>query len=44
MSTTGQKPGKGVYVCNHCGRSVVLDDHDDTLPPCARCKQTKFTP
>ena len=26
MPTTGEKPGKGTYVCKKCGQKVVLDD------------------
>jgi len=44
MSTTGEKPGSGTYVCNSCGQEVVLDDSTDTLPPCPRCNKTEFTP
>lgn len=32
MAMTGEKPGKGIYVCNNYGETVALDDHDDTLP------------
>ncbi len=42
MPKTGEKPGKGIYYCKNCGQSVYLDDDDDTLPPCPRCKKTKF--
>ena len=31
MHTTGEKPGKGTYVCISCGTVVVLDDNTDTL-------------
>ncbi|MGO4927376.1 zinc ribbon-containing protein [Fundicoccus sp. Sow4_F4] len=41
--TTGEKPGKSVYVCDKCGQRVVLDDHTDTLPPCPSCDETEFT-
>jgi DNA-directed RNA polymerase subunit RPC12/RpoP len=44
MSTTGEKPGKGTYICIKCGQVVVLDDNTDTLPPCPKCSGTKFTP
>jgi len=44
MSTTGKKPGKGTYHCTVCGQVVILDDDTDTLPPCARCSGTDFTP
>ncbi len=41
--TTGEKPGKGTYKCTKCPQKVVLDDKKDTLPPCPRCANTKFT-
>jgi len=44
MSTTGEKPGRGTYVCTSCGQSVTLDDDSDTLPPCSRCNGTNFNP
>lgn len=44
MSTTGEKPGKGPYICKKCGQVVVLDDTSDTLPPCPKCSGTEFTP
>jgi DNA-directed RNA polymerase subunit RPC12/RpoP len=44
MSTTGEKPGKGVYTCTKCGQKVVLDDNSDTLPPCPRCNGTRYVP
>lgn len=44
MSTTGEKPGKGTYVCIGCGQEVVLDDTTDTLPPCPQCNGTEYTP
>ncbi|MBK5242442.1 zinc ribbon-containing protein (plasmid) [Clostridium estertheticum] len=40
---TGQKPGKGTYVCTTCGEKVVLDDITDTLPPCPKCHATEYT-
>ncbi len=43
MSTTGEKPGIGVYTCNTCGKSIVLDD-SDTLPPCPMYSSTEYTP
>ena len=42
MVTTGEKPGKGTYVCTKCGQTVVLDDHSDTMPPCPSCANTTF--
>jgi DNA-directed RNA polymerase subunit RPC12/RpoP len=42
MPTTGEKPGKGTYVCKRCKTIVTLDDDNDTLPPCPRCDNTEF--
>jgi len=42
MATTGEKPGKGVYMCTKCGQLVRLDDATDTLPPCPTCDNTNF--
>lgn len=42
MATTGEKPGRGTYVCMRCGQVVVLDDNTDVLPPCPRCNGTHF--
>ena len=44
MSTTGEKPGKGTYVCKNCSTVVRLNDATDTLPPCPRCSKTEFRP
>lgn len=44
MSTTGEKPGKGTYVCKNCGQPVALDDDTDTLPPCSNCTGTEYAP
>ncbi len=40
---TGEKPGKGTYVCTNCDQQVVLDDVTDTLPPCPKCNNTTYT-
>ncbi len=42
MPSTGEKPGKGTYVCIACGQTVVLDDDTDTLPPCPNCSRTDY--
>ncbi len=39
---TGEKPGKGTYICTECRQTVVLDDNTDTLPPCPKCNGTEF--
>lgn len=41
--STGEKPGKGTYICTNCGQRVVLDDNTDTLPPCPKCNKTSYT-
>lgn len=42
MPSTGEKPGKGTYICTNCGQRVVLDDNTDTLPPCPNCSKTTY--
>ncbi|WP_309249087.1 zinc ribbon-containing protein [Clostridium estertheticum] len=42
LYSTGEKPGNGKYVCKICGQKVILDDTTDTLPPCPKCKKTKY--
>lgn len=42
MPTTGEKPGKGTYICKRCKTRVILDDDNDTLPPCPKCHYTEF--
>ena len=42
MYKTGEKPGKGEYVCLVCGQVVRLDDNSDTLPPCPKCESTTY--
>jgi len=42
MYRTGEKPGKGTYLCTKCGTKVTLDDKTDTLPPCPKCDNTTF--
>jgi DNA-directed RNA polymerase subunit RPC12/RpoP len=44
MSTTGERPGKGIYSCVSCGQTVQLDDSTDTLPPCPKCNGTQYHP
>ena len=40
---TGEKPGKGEYICTNCGQVVVLDDNTDTLPPCPKCSGVTYS-
>ena len=42
MPNTGEKPGKGKYICTKCGQEVVLDDRTDTLLPFPRCNNTSY--
>ena len=39
---TGEKPGKGTYICTNCDEEVILDDVTDTLPPCPKCHNTEY--
>ncbi|MCE7699222.1 MAG: caspase family protein [Methanobacterium paludis] len=38
----GQKPGAGRYICKNCGQDLILDNDEDTLPPCANCNKCLF--
>lgn len=42
MPTTGEKPGKGKYICAACGQRVILDDDTDRLPPCPTCSGINY--
>ena len=42
MSTTGEKPGKGQYTCTNCGKTILLDENSDKLPPCPSCHKTNY--
>lgn len=42
MANTGEKPGKGTYICTNCIQHVVLNDKTDTLPPCPKCNGTTY--
>ena len=39
---TGEKPGRGCYVCTNCGQEVDLGARDK-MPPCPRCSNNEFT-
>ncbi len=43
MPKTGEKLGKGKYICTNCDQEVVLDDDTDTLPPCPKCENTRYS-
>lgn len=42
MPNTGEKPGKGTYICINCAQRVTLDDESDKLPPCPKCSCTVY--
>ncbi len=42
MHATGEKPGKGIYQCINCNQKVKLNGSSDTLPPCPRCRKSKY--
>jgi hypothetical protein len=43
MPYSGDRPGKGVYICSICAGSLRLIDEDDLLLCCPDCKGTEFT-
>lgn len=44
MSSTGEKPGIGMYFRVKCGQRIFLNDNSDRLPPCPNCHGTQFRP
>ncbi|AEG18341.1 zinc ribbon-containing protein [Methanobacterium paludis] len=40
---SGQKPGRGTYVCTGCGECRDLNYDTDPLPSCDRCNNNLFT-
>lgn len=42
MPNAGDKPGKGIYICDYCGSEVVLNNAKDALPLCPKCKRNSF--
>jgi len=37
MKVTGDRPGKGTYVCMTCGQKIVIKDDEEKLPVCPKC-------
>lgn len=42
MFSTGDKPGKGSYVCEKCRIAVVLNSDQEILPYCPCCEARKY--
>ncbi|PWD97917.1 zinc ribbon-containing protein [Marinilabilia rubra] len=42
MHTSGEKPGKGTYKCQKCGKEIVLESDNDALPKCPVCGHEKW--
>ena len=42
MPQTGEKPGKGSYMCKGCSYIVSIDDPNNALPSCPRCGKTSY--
>ncbi|MGE5479772.1 MAG: zinc ribbon-containing protein [Chloroflexota bacterium] len=42
MPNTGEKPGRGTYVCEECQSTVEIHDNNSQLPPCPKCNGTRF--
>ncbi|WP_446897806.1 zinc ribbon-containing protein [Clostridium sp. LBM24168] len=39
---SGDKPGKGTYICKTCGYKLELKSDDEYLPVCPVCRHTEF--
>ncbi len=42
MKHTGDRPGKGTYVCMTCGKKIVIKKDEEKLPVCPQCKGSMF--
>lgn len=42
MFSTGDKPGKGSYVCERCRIAVDLSDDSELLPYCPCCEANTY--
>lgn len=42
MYKTGQRPGKGRYICKKCQKPLYLEDENDTIPTCPLCFNNEF--
>jgi len=42
MKVTGDRPGKGTYICMICGKKIVIENDEEKLPVCPQCKGSMF--
>ncbi len=42
MHTSGEKPGKGLYKCQKCGKEITLKTDGEELPICPVCGHEKW--
>ncbi len=42
MFLSGDKPGKGMYVCEKCRIAVDLNDDNEILPYCPCCESHSY--
>jgi DNA-directed RNA polymerase subunit RPC12/RpoP len=42
MFTSGEKPGKGTYKCQKCGKEISLENDSQELPVCPVCGHEKW--
>ena len=42
MKYTGDRPGKGTYICMTCGKKIVIENDEKKLPVCPQCKGSMF--
>ncbi len=40
--SSGDRPGKGIYICQQCRHAVRLDHDSDDLPACPLCSHTEY--
>ncbi|UCH87925.1 MAG: hypothetical protein JSV49_06550 [Thermoplasmata archaeon] len=38
----GEEPGKGMYMCDHCGTGITLENDGDKLTPCPKCGKCEY--
>ena len=42
MYRIGDKPGKGIFLCSKCGKAIVIENPNQTLPFCTLCDGIEF--
>lgn len=42
MHEAGEKPGKGIYVCMICGEKIIIENSEQKLPVCPKCRGSLY--